>query len=239
MNMRDKIWAKILRIVGIVLMGLTAAFTILGGAGTTCVALNPTGYGDKFAAIAPYQWLYILFVLVTLAIGILGAWAVVLLVKGTHNAYRNTLAVLIAGLVVGGIHMAVSRALRGGSMPVDMVVYVNLLTLIVFLLFRIAVIWQGVNFEKPSSNDRSGRNAAAIALAGSGLLTLVIQFLMAPTHTIGGFNYADAWHVSLTLLGVGLICAGVVVRKRGVDCNALPHPALPKMAKKNIWGRGR
>ena len=208
--MRDKWWAKTLRIVGIVLMGLTAAFTIMGGAGTTCVALDPTGYAGKFSGIAPFQWLYILFVLVTIVIGVMGVRAVVLLVKGMESAYRNSLVALLAGTIVGGIHMAASRLLRGGSMPVDMVVYTTVLTLVVFLLFKLPGIWQAINFEKPSGNDQMGRTAAAIVLAANGLLTLTIQFLMAPTHTIGGINYANVWHITLSLLGVGLILVGVV-----------------------------
>ena len=53
--MRNQGWAKALRIMAIILISLTALFTIMGGAGTTCVALNPTGFGGKFAGIAPYQ----------------------------------------------------------------------------------------------------------------------------------------------------------------------------------------
>lgn len=208
--MRNKWWAKLLRVLGIVLMGLTAAFTILGGAGTTCVALNPTGYGEKFSPIASYQWLYILFVLITLAIGVWAVQAVVQLIKGARGAYRNALLVLISGLIVGGIHMFVSRYLRGSSMPVDMVVYTTLLTLIVFLLFRIPAIWQGVNFEKPKDSSQADGAAAAIVMVSSGLLTLSIQFLMAPTHTVGEINYADVWHATLSLIGAGLIVAGAV-----------------------------
>lgn len=191
MSSRNTWWAKTLRILGILLMSLTAAFTLMGGAGTSCVALNPTGFGDTFAPLAQVQWLYILFVLLGVAIGVMGVRVVVLLVKGTKNAYRCTLIALVAGILVGGIHMAVSRALRGSSMPVDAVVYTTVLTLIVFLLFRIPAIWQGVNFENPAGDKKTGKHAAAIALAASGLLTLTIQFLMAPTHTIGGVNYAD------------------------------------------------
>jgi hypothetical protein len=205
-------WAKLLRIVGIVFMSLTALFTILGGAGTTCVALNPTGFGDTFAPIAKFQWLYILFVLVTVAIGVMGVRAVVLLVKGKKNAYRYSLIALMMGTVVGAIHMAFSRNLRGGSsMPVDMVVYTTVLTLIIFLLFRIPAIWQGVNFEKPEDENKNGKQAAAIALGACGLLSLTIQFLMAPTHTIGGINYADVWHTTLTVLGLVLILGSIAM----------------------------
>lgn len=208
--MRDKWWAKLLRLVGIVFMSLTAAFTLLGGAGTSCVALNPTGWGDKFAGIAPYQWLWIVFVLGGIAVGVMGVRAVVLLVKGRKNAYRYTLIALIMGTVLNLIHMYASRALRGSSMPVDAVAYTNLLTLIIFLIYRIPAIWQGVDYAKPVGEKETGKQAAAIALGASGLLALTIQFIMAPTHTIDGINYADVWHVVLTLTGLGLMLAGVI-----------------------------
>jgi hypothetical protein len=207
---RNKAWAKLLRIVGIVLMSLTALFTLMGGAGTTCVALNPTGFGGKFSGVAPYQWLWILFVLVGLAAGIMGIRAVVLLVKGRKKAYRYALIALLIGTAINLIHLIASRALRGGSMPVDGVLYMNVLTLVIFLIFRIPGIWQGVNYEKPASDEKTGKNAAAIALIATGMLTLIIQFMMAPTHTINGVNYADVWHVALTLIGTVLVLGGIL-----------------------------
>lgn len=226
--MRDRAWAKLLRIIGIIFMSLTAAVTLLAGIGTTCVALNPTGFGDTFAGIAPFQWLYILFVLITVAIGVLGIRATVLLVRGKKNAYRNTLIALISGIVIGGIHMFASRSLRGNSMPVDGVVYVTVLTLIIFLIFRIPKIWQGVNFEKPATQNDGGRNAASFALIASGLLTLTIQFPMAPTHTINGINYADAWHATLSVIGSILILIGIItgikVRKTSLQARMLKQP---------------
>jgi len=206
---RNSWWGRFLRIVGIVLMGLTAAFTLMGGAGTTCVALNPGGFGGKFSGIASYQWLYILFVLVTVAIGVMGVRAVVILCQGKRNAYRYSLIALVAGTVVGAIHIFASRTLRGGSMPVDMVVYTTVLTLVVFLLFRIPGVWQGVDFAKPAGEKPAGKNAAPIALAACGLLFLTIQFIMAPTHTISGVNYADVWHGFLSIIGGISILAGM------------------------------
>ena len=145
--MRNTWWAKLLRNVGIVLMSLTAAFTLMGGAGTTCVALNPTGYSGSFSRIAPFQWLWVLFVLFGIAIGIMGVRAVVLLVRGINNAYYASITALLLGIILNALHMFASRALRGASMPVDAVLYTNVLTLLVFLLFRTPGIWQGVNFK--------------------------------------------------------------------------------------------
>ena len=208
--MRNKWWAKFLQIIGIVLMSLTAAFTLIGGAGTTCVALNPTGFGGKFAGIASFQWLWVLFVLVGVAAGILGVRAVVLLIKGSKKAYRAAIIALLLGTILNAIHMLASRALRAASMPVDGVLYTNILTLLVFLLFGIPGIWKSVNFEKPTENEQVGKKAAAFSLLIVGLLTLTIQFMMAPTHTISGLNYADVWHVALSILGGGLILSGLL-----------------------------
>jgi surface polysaccharide O-acyltransferase-like enzyme len=184
-------------------MALTGGFTLLGGVGTTCAALFPTKY-DSMAALAPFQWLYILFVLVGTAIGVWGIWATVKLVKGTPDSYKMSLQVLVAGVVIGFIHIYASRALRGKSMPVDAVVYTTVLTLIVFLLFRIPGIWQGVNFDKGGSNRTAG-GAAAIML---GIFTLTIQFTMGSTHTWGGVNYADAFNTAMTLIGAALVLGG-------------------------------
>ncbi len=72
----DSFIAKFLRFIGILLMGLTAGFTLLGGVGTTCAALSPTSY-DSMKALAPFQWLYLLFVLTGIALGILGIRATI------------------------------------------------------------------------------------------------------------------------------------------------------------------
>jgi hypothetical protein len=202
----NSFFAKFLRFAGIVLMGLTAGFTLLGGAGTSCVALNPTGFGENMAPLAPFQWLYILFVLTGVALGILGIRATVMLIKGSNKSYRDAVIVLVAGVVVGAIHMVVSQALRGKSMPVDGVVYTTVITLAIFLLFRIPTLWQAVNFTKGNRNDSNLAGGAAAIVFG--LLTLTIQFSMGPTHTWNGVNYADAFNAMMSLVGIASILTG-------------------------------
>ncbi len=202
---------KILRVVAIILMGLTAAFTLMGGAGTTCVALAAEKFGEKMAPIAPYKWLYVIFVLVTIAIGVIGVRAVVALIKKRLNAYRDSMIVLALGIVVGAIHMAVSRSLRGASQPVDMVVYTTVLTLFVFLLFRIPAVWEGIAFEKSGGGKNDLRNAAAITLVLCGVLTLTVQYWAGPTHMFSGINYADVWHTAFTIIGIALFASAAAV----------------------------
>jgi len=198
--------AKFLRFIGILFMALTAGVTVLAGVGTSCAALFPTKW-DSMAPLAPFQWLYILCVLVTIAIGVLGIRAVVMLAKGRQGAYKAALLALVLGLVVGVVHMITSRSLRGSSMPVDGIVYITVLTLVIFLIFRIPAIWSGVNYTKaPRKEGKKTGGAAAIV---TGVLSLTIQFFMAPTHTWGGVNYADAFHATMTIVGGGLVLLGI------------------------------
>jgi hypothetical protein len=66
-----------------------------------------------------------------------------------------------------------------------------------------------VNFEKPAGDKQIGKQAASIALGACGLLFMTIQFLMAPTHTIGGVNYSNVWHATLTVIGLALVGSGM------------------------------
>ena len=198
---------RVLRFIGIVLMGLTSAFTILGGVGTTCVALGAENY-PSMAGIAPFKWLYVIFVIVTTAIGVMMVRATVLLIRGRKNAFRYALISLVLGVLVGVIHIIASRSLRDASMPVDAVTYTAVLTLVVFLLFRIPGIWQRVDFSKSKKADN--QNAGGAAAIVSGTLALSIQYLMASTHTMnGGINYAGAFNLSMTVIGWGLMFFGI------------------------------
>jgi hypothetical protein len=224
----NSFFAKSLRFVGILLMALTGGFTLLGGIGTTCAALFPTNFGSM-AALAPFQWLYILFVLAGIALGVMGIRATVLLIKGADKSYRDALIALIAGVVIGFIHIAVSRALRGKSMPVDAVVYTTLLTLIVFLFFRIPAVWQGVDFRK--GNLKANKPAGGAAAILLGIMTLTIQYTMASTHTWGGVNYADAFNTSMALIGMALILFGAALFVRWEWLAESFHRSAPALGK--------
>lgn len=205
---RNTWWGKILRFIGIVLMALTGGFTLLGGIGTSCAALFPTKW-ESMAPLASFQWLYILFVLSGIVIGVWGIWATVKLVRGTTDAYRMSLYALVIGVVIGGFHIYMSRMLRGKSMPVDAVVYITVLTLAVFLLLRIPLIWQGANFEKGDS--KSNRMAGGVAAILLGLMTLTIQYTMGPTHTWNSINYANAFNTLMISTGIGLLILGATL----------------------------
>lgn len=215
--------SRFLRFVGIVLMALTAGFTVLAGVGGICAAAAPTNWAS-LAPLAPFQWLYALFVVVTLAIGVAGIRAMICLIRGQAHSYRDALIALIAGIVVGVIHIAASRALRGGSMPVDMVVYVTAFTLAVLLLMRLPGIWKGVDYTRGNGAGRLTTGATAIVI---GALALLIPIPMAASHTWDGINYADAFHAAMIVISGILIVTGIAaLAAPGVRPRAEPS-AIP------------
>jgi hypothetical protein len=199
---------KFLRSIGILFLSISALSNLAGGAGTTCVALNPTKY-EGFEAIANFQWLYFIFVIGTFAFGVMMTRAVVLIIKKRPNAYRYAMISLISAIVLGLIHIVVSRSLRGGSMPVDGVVYATILTAFIFLIFKIPGVWEKVDFTKGKRNDTELAGGAAAIVTG--FLSLTIQYLMKSTHTINGVNYGDAFHITMTGLGSGLLFLGLYI----------------------------
>ena len=202
-------WAKILRVLGIIFMGITAIFTLMAGIGTTCVAFAAEKFSASMALIAPYKWLYILFVIFTTAVGVMMIRATVMIIKSKDKAYRYALLTLILGIVIGLIHIIASRTIRGKSMPTDGVVYMNVLTLVIFLVFRIPALWKEIDFSKPSGKD-SSRLGAAFTLLLCGIAILTAPYWGAATHTFipGGTNWANAWPLQMNLIGTILCLAG-------------------------------
>ncbi|RLD09715.1 MAG: hypothetical protein DRI56_03845 [Chloroflexota bacterium] len=221
---------KFLRFLGIILMGLTAALTLLSGIGTTCVSLDAAKY-EGMEAIAQYQWLYIFYVLAAIAIGIMGIRATIALVKGTDKSYRDALIALVLGVVVGGIHMATSRALRdgGSSMPLDFIVYATVFTLIIFLLFGIPKLREMVGFERESSDNVSGA-AGGMAAIVAGMLFLSVQMWAGPTHIFDGVNLADAFHTSMMVSGGGLTLVGLGLLARAALASSPAAEKSPQNA---------
>jgi hypothetical protein len=207
---KTKWWGKALRVLGIILMGITSVFTLMAGIGTTCVAVAAENFGPKMAAIAPYSWLYILFVLLTTAIGVYMVKALISLIKKKPKAYRETIISLVLGIIIGIIHMVVSRSLRGSSMPTDGVVYVTVLTLLVFAIFRIPGIWHELYLDGNKPDD-TNKSAAAFTLLLCGIAVLTAPLWGASTHIFaeGGQNWANAWPTQMNLIGILLLVTGI------------------------------
>jgi hypothetical protein len=197
-----KFTGKILRAVAIILLILTAAFNLLGGAGTTCAAFFTEKY-PTLAVLASVKWLYQILVVTTIATGIAGIWATVGLIRGKEKYYRNTLIVLMVGTVLGGVQYYSSLALRGAAAPANVKFYLNAVTLIVFLVCGIPGIREWTDFEK--QGGAGIRPAAGVATFIAGLLTLSTPMWAGPTHTYMGQNWVYLLGAPLNIAGSLLV----------------------------------
>ncbi len=207
---------KVLRILAIILMVMTAGMNILGGAGTYCAAFsNNIGYRMAFKELMDYRWIYQALVVTTVLIGIAGVWAVVKLIQGHKNSYRTTLWVLGIGVLLGGIHFFTSLTLRGEATPANVKFFINLLTLLFFLAFLLPGIKEKVNFSQPSSEGEK-TSLGGMASIMVGLLTLTVFVWAGPSHMYFGENWVYAWEFPLLIIGTALTVGGFIFALRGI-----------------------
>ena len=208
--MNDKL-GKVLRMLAIVFMGLTAAMNLFGGAGTTCAAFLTKDFPPYWVLIKQdIQWLWQSFVILTILIGIAGIWAVVQLVRGKGNAYRTTMIVLVIGTIVNGIHVYASNNYLGNIMPIIVVFLTNLITLVLFLILGIPGLRERVNFTK--TNDSSDNElAAGMAAIVVGVVTLTMPIWAGLSHMYQGENWVNVLQLPINIAGTVLTLGGFFI----------------------------
>jgi hypothetical protein len=202
---------KTLKVLAIILLGMTAAMNLLGGAGTYCAAFsNNVGYRMAFLAIMDYRWIYQIVMVTTILTGIAGVMALVNLIKGKPGVYRFTMIVLIIGTLLGGTQFFASTILRGKATPANVKFFTNLATLVFFLILRLPGIKDKVDFSQPS--DKSEMNSAGGLVAFlAGITTLTIFAWAGPSHTFFGENWVFVFEWPLVVIGTVLIVGGFLV----------------------------
>lgn len=199
---------KAFRIIAIILMGLTAAMNLLGGIGTTCAAFsNKVEYKMAFKDLLDFRWLYQIFVVTTILIGIAGIWALIKLVRGGPTVYRDALIVLGVGTLIGGVHYFTSLALRGTAAPANVKFYINIFTLIMFLLLNIPGLREKVDFSRSGGKAETNTGAGMAAII-VGTLMLTIFHWAGPSHTFFGENWVYVLQVPIIVVGTMLILIG-------------------------------
>jgi hypothetical protein len=217
---------KSLRILSIILLVLTALMTLLGGAGTTCAAFNPEAY-ESMVPLIPYQWLYQVLVVTTLAAAVYGIWATYGFIRGRRPFFRRTLIFLVVGLILAGIQMTASNHLRGKSAPTNMRFYLTALTLLVLLLYRWRAARQGISGDGTADDSGTGPGTG-IALSLGGLLVLSTPLWAGPSHLLEGRNWVYVLRTPLVLGGTLLVLAGLgmvvrIGRKSSAGSCSLHH----------------
>jgi hypothetical protein len=202
---------KILKGLAVLLMGMTAGMNLLGGAGTSCVAFSGNvGYRMAFKELMDVRWMYQGFVITTVIIGLVGIWATIQLVRGGPKVYRTALIVLLIGTVIGGIHFFASLILRGKAMPANVKFYINVVTLLYFLILNLPGIRDKVDF---SANNRNGKVEKAISAGLAsivlGAITLTIFDWAGPSHTLDGENWVYVFYTPLMVFGTLFVLGGL------------------------------
>lgn len=197
-----------LRVLTIVLLSLTAAMTLLGAIGTTCVAFNAENYGPRMAVLVPVKPIFQVLVFVSLTAGLFGVYAIIRLARGRSGAFQQTLLFLIVALIASGIQFYYSLTLRGSTAPNNVRLYLTGITLLALFLLRLPGLWQRTGFGGGPTEPGNWRNAGGTALFLCGLFTMATPVWAAPTHVIDGWN-------TTTVLLWPLIVAGAVLMLMG------------------------
>lgn len=201
--------ARILWIVAVVAMGLTATMNLLGGIGTVCAAFLTEEF-PPMRVLLDYQWLYQRLMLITIGVGIAGAWVTQGLFRGGPHAYRNAVAVLVVGSALGELYMRASLELRGKMVPANVKFYTNLFTLILFLILGLPSIRQGVSFSRPRGRTEAAA-AAGLAALVVGIVMLTVGWWVGSSHTHNGTDWTDVLQPYLSIAGVAFAGGGLGV----------------------------
>ncbi len=207
MSNRTKL-GKSLRIVAIILMGLTAVFTLIGGFGTICIAWFPEKY-ESLAVVAPYKIVYQIATIFTIAAAVGGIWATVRLLRSNKKGYALAVGMLLLGIGTAGLKMYYSNMLRGSVAPTHIRFYLTIVTLILFLILRLPAIWQQIDLDGSDGAGSSGLAASFIMLFG-GIITLTTPIWAGASHMMDGYNLVLVLERPLFIGGGALLLAGIV-----------------------------
>jgi hypothetical protein len=201
---------KSLRILAIVLLAVTAAFTLLGGVGTTCVAFNAEKFGESMARLVPVKPIFQILVVISIAAALFGAYTTYQLARGKRGTFSRALIFLVIAGLASAVQFYYSLTLRGSTAPNNIRLYTTLLTLVVFLALRLPGIWQKSGLEQDQPTGGLGK-PAGLAMIVCGLLTLAMPIWGAPTHVIDGVNTVNVLLIPLMGLGLALCSSGAAV----------------------------
>lgn len=198
---------KILRIVALILIGMTAAMNILGGIGTSCAAFFTRDYPPMWS-LYDYRWLYQVFVITTTLVGIAGVWGTVTLAQGKKKAFRNVMIILIVGTLLALAQYIASQSLRGAATPANVKFFTNAFTLLYFAVLTIPSIRKYVDFEanEDSPDLAIGGGLAAIVAGG---VVMTVNSWVGSSHIFEGENWVSLIQRPLNLSGAFLVLAGI------------------------------
>jgi len=212
----NDITGKVLRTVGIIFFGFATIMNLLGGVGTSCAAFL-TGDYPSFSALIELnmQWLYQGLVIATVLVGLAGIWILIELIRGKKNGFRNALIVLAIGTILAGIQFYFSSQLFGSAAPANMKFYINIITLILFLIYLIPGVRERVNFSREETSVDMNVAGGLVAIL-MGVILLTTPFWAGGSHTYQGVNWVNLLQTELYISGILLTGVGIALMARGL-----------------------
>jgi hypothetical protein len=175
------------------------------------VAFNAENFGESMAKLVPVKPIFQLLVVISITAALFGCYTTYCLARGKRGAYLWVLVFLIIAGVASAIQFYYSLTLRGSTAPNNIRLYTTLLTLGVFLLFRLPSIWQKIGYEDGQGNVGSMAKPSGLALFLCGLLILTLPVWGASTHMIAGVNTVNVLLTPLMIAGTALSITGLIL----------------------------
>ncbi len=217
---------KGLRIVAIILIGLTALQTLLGAVGSICISWFPEKY-ESLVVVAPYKRVYQVATIFTFIAAGLTFAATYALVKGRRWGYRIALLALLLGLATAGTKMYFSSKLRGSTAPTNIRFYLTIVTLLYFLLLKLPTLWAKANLEG-SQRDGPANTATGITLIVGGLVAITTPLWAGDSHTMNGFNLVLVLKWPLLVGGSTAIVWGIMLLSRELAKVRMQSTSVPQ-----------
>jgi len=193
----------------VIAMATVAAFEIMSGVGTTCVAFWPEKWGEEFANYVPYAGVYQAITIVTLIVGLAASVVTYAFIRREKWAFWAAIIVLVAGIASGGIHMYYSDLLRDSTAPASMRVYLDILVLVFLFVVRLMPVWKELNLPEVNQNEASYNIPTGASFVASGLGIMSTPLYTGTSHTYNGVNYVDYLLPDLYIIGGILLIIGL------------------------------
>ena len=199
----------------IVIMGVNAVMTVLGGLGTACVAWSADQYGNIFAVFVPSMPLYQAFAFINVFTGMVAIAVTYGLVRGDKWAYKGaliTLGIAAVVAVVQAVHSAWLQelAVKGYllNMPASMRCYLAAITIVLFLIVK----RRGADFATPWGGKGTQAAVGGLTVMLAGIATITTPLWAAPRHiTLEGANLINIYEVPLMVGGGLLLLVGTIL----------------------------
>ena len=171
------------------------------------------------------EWLYQRLMLITIGVGIAGASVTFALFRGGPNVYRNALIVLVVGTVLGELHTRASLELRGKMVPANVKFYINLFTLILFVILGLPSVRNRITFARPRGKIEAAA-AGGMAAFIVGAMMLGMPMMLGDTHTFEGTDWTEVLQPWMSIAGVAFAAGGLgVFLKAVLEIVRRPEPA--------------